>query len=232
MCKHSLSLISWCAGQVWGLCVWWFVVCRSLSLIWRVARVVPPAGGSATAVAARPSSAAPPLVCVGETLRQVVGGDLVSWCRVRLCTRSRSRWESQGRVGGCRPAGVSWADMSSRPSGGGGHTGQGMHAAAAARQSPAIDGAGGWLHQLATTLVPPTCHHLAPTQPTPCGWHQPATTLWWNEPATTLPESRPWAAHERGQCSDFKGLSGLLDALNVSEEKVIGTSSTAERDIC
>ena len=130
----------------------------------------------------------------------MVGGDLVSWCRVRLCTRSRSRtrWESQGRVGGCRPAGVSWADMSSRPSGGGGHTGQGMHVAAAARQSPAIDGAGGWLHQL----------------------------------ATTLPDSWPWAAQELCQCSDFKGLSSLLYALILSEEKVIGTSNTAQRDIC
>ena len=198
MRNSSLSLISWCAGQVWGLCVWWFVVCRSLSLIWRarVARVVPPAVGLGHCSGCEAFLRCTPCVCVGETLRKVVGGDLVSWCRVRLCTstRSKTRWESQGRVGGCRPAGVSWADMSSRPSGGGGHTGQGMHAAAAARQSPAIDGAGGWLHQL----------------------------------ATTLPDSRPWAAHELCQCSDFKGLSGLLNAL----EKVIGTSSTAQRDIC
>ena len=166
MRNSSLSLISWCAGQVWGLCVWWFVVCRSLSLIWRarVARVVPPAVGLGHCSGCEAFLRCTPCVCVGETLRKVVGGDLVSWCRVRLCTstRSKTRWESQGRVGGCRPAGVSWADMSRQA-----QWRRWAHWARHARRCCCTPVAGNrWRRWVAA----PTCHHLVggTNLPPPC----------------------------------------------------------------
>ena len=153
MSKFPLSLIGWCAGQFLGLCVWWFVVCRSLSLIWRVARVVPPAGGSATAVAARPSSAELP-VC-GRNF------EASGWRRLGELVQSEvvHQEQEQDQVG--KPGKGWWVP----PSGSqlGGHVQQAQwrrwaHWARHARRCCCTPVAGNrWRRWVAA----PTCHHLA-----------------------------------------------------------------------
>ena len=210
MRNSSLSLISWCAGQVWGLCVWWFVVCRSLSLIWRarVARVVPPAAGLGHCSGCEAFLRCAPCVC-GRNFEES------GWRRLGELVQSEvvHQHQEQNQVG--KPGKGWWVP----PSGSqlGGHV-----------QAGPVEEVG----TLGKACTPLLLHASRRQSMAPVGGCTNLPPPWWHQPATTLPDLRPWAAHERDQCSDFKGLSGLLYALILSEEKVIGTSSTAQRDIC
>ena len=171
MCKPSLSLISWCAGQVWGLCVWWFVVCRSLSLIWRVARVVPPAGGLGHCSGCEAFLRCAPFGVCGRNFKAS------GWRRLGELVQSEvvHQEQEQDQVG--KPGKGWWVP----PSGSqlGGHVQQAQwrrwaHWARHARRCCCTPVAGNrWRRWVAA----PTCHYLGGTNlPPPCT--HPANTLW------------------------------------------------------
>ena len=168
MRNSSLSLISWCAGQVLGLCVWWFVVCRSLSLIWRarvarVARVVPPAGGLGHCSGCEAFLRCAP--CVWEKL----WGKWLRWLGELVQSEVVHQEQEQDQVG--KPGKGWWVP----PSGSqlGGHVQAGpveevgtTRWARHARRCCCTPVAGNrWRRWVAA----PTCHHLGGTNlPPPC----------------------------------------------------------------
>ena len=159
-------LLRWRVGHFWGLCVWWFVVCRSLSLIWRAQGTG--GTGGATGSGARPLQwlrGLPPLrpLCVcGRNFEES------GWRRLGELVQSEvvHQHQEQNQVG--KPGKGWWVP----PSGSqlGGHVQQAQwrrwaHWARHARRCCCTPVAGNrWRRWVA-----PTCHHLGGTNlPPPC----------------------------------------------------------------